>query len=157
MLNLRADKARGCLVRRFRQPDAKNCINSIPRQSLESWTNLRSHPPPPRARAARRVGADAPERGGGAMMWCGLFVLPRRGPWEKRPRPRPVRVRFFDSYRAARVRSASGPRPLPFPPAPARWEQVVATWRRSVPPYMFPGIFPRQLTVAGERHGAAPR
>eukprot|EP00661_Eupelagonemidae_sp_cell13_P024592 gene24592-biopygen14957 len=30
-----------------------------PRQSLKSWTNLRSHPPPPCARAARRVGADA--------------------------------------------------------------------------------------------------
>eukprot|EP00661_Eupelagonemidae_sp_cell13_P003079 gene3080-biopygen14229 len=31
--------------------------------------------------------------------------------------PRPVRVRFFKFYRAPRVRSASGPRPLPFPPA----------------------------------------
>eukprot|EP00661_Eupelagonemidae_sp_cell13_P022939 gene22939-biopygen8812 len=30
-----------------------------PRPSLESWTHLRSHPPPPRARAARRVGAEA--------------------------------------------------------------------------------------------------
>eukprot|EP00661_Eupelagonemidae_sp_cell13_P010855 gene10855-biopygen18341 len=29
------------------------------KQSLKSWTNLRSHPPPPRARAARLVGADA--------------------------------------------------------------------------------------------------
>eukprot|EP00661_Eupelagonemidae_sp_cell13_P012482 gene12482-biopygen19956 len=28
--------------------------------------------------------------------------------------PRPVRVRFFKFYRAPRVRSASGPRPLPF-------------------------------------------
>eukprot|EP00661_Eupelagonemidae_sp_cell13_P024957 gene24957-biopygen20939 len=35
---------------------------------------------------------------------------------DKRPRPRPVRVRFFKFYRAPRVRSASGPRPLPFSP-----------------------------------------
>eukprot|EP00661_Eupelagonemidae_sp_cell13_P008894 gene8894-biopygen1633 len=44
---------------RSRQPDAKICAWGFPRQPLESWTNLRSHPPPPRARAARRVGADA--------------------------------------------------------------------------------------------------
>eukprot|EP00661_Eupelagonemidae_sp_cell13_P013558 gene13558-biopygen12560 len=32
--------------------------------------------------------------------------------------PRPVRVRFLKLYRAPRVRSASGPRPLPFFPDP---------------------------------------
>eukprot|EP00661_Eupelagonemidae_sp_cell13_P025883 gene25883-biopygen6035 len=37
----------------------KNADVGAPRPSLESWTNLRSNPPPPRARAARRVGADA--------------------------------------------------------------------------------------------------
>eukprot|EP00661_Eupelagonemidae_sp_cell13_P004071 gene4072-biopygen12892 len=31
--------------------------------------------------------------------------------------PHPVRVRFFNFYRAARVRSASGPRPFPMPHA----------------------------------------
>eukprot|EP00661_Eupelagonemidae_sp_cell13_P016913 gene16913-biopygen2282 len=36
--------------------------------------------------------------------------------WEKRPRPRPARVRFFEFCRAPRVRSASGLRPLPFLP-----------------------------------------
>eukprot|EP00661_Eupelagonemidae_sp_cell13_P023879 gene23879-biopygen17870 len=42
-----------------------------------------------------------------------------RGPdavWEKQLRPRPVRVRSFECYRAPRVRFASGPRPLPFFP-----------------------------------------
>eukprot|EP00661_Eupelagonemidae_sp_cell13_P019276 gene19276-biopygen8452 len=33
--------------------------------------------------------------------------------------PRPVRVRFFKFYRVPRVRSASGPRPLPFSPGVA--------------------------------------
>eukprot|EP00661_Eupelagonemidae_sp_cell13_P008892 gene8892-biopygen7655 len=36
--------------------------------------------------------------------------------WEERLCPRPVRVRFFDFYRAPCVRPASGPRPLPFLP-----------------------------------------
>eukprot|EP00661_Eupelagonemidae_sp_cell13_P015234 gene15234-biopygen12710 len=34
---------------------------------------------------------------------------------EKRRCQRPVRVRFFECYRPARVRPAPGPRPLPFP------------------------------------------
>eukprot|EP00661_Eupelagonemidae_sp_cell13_P016820 gene16820-biopygen14358 len=42
--------------------------------------------------------------------------MPNPSRREKRPRPRPARVRFFELYRAPRVRSASGPRPLPFSP-----------------------------------------
>eukprot|EP00661_Eupelagonemidae_sp_cell13_P015555 gene15555-biopygen23199 len=49
---------------------------------------------------------------GVARAWRGHSLFPR----EKRPRPRPVRVRFFKFYHVPRVRSASGPRPLPFLP-----------------------------------------
>eukprot|EP00661_Eupelagonemidae_sp_cell13_P006930 gene6930-biopygen23963 len=43
---------------------------------------------------------------------------PQKARREKRPRPRPVRVRFFKFYRAPRVRPASGPRPAAVFPRP---------------------------------------
>eukprot|EP00661_Eupelagonemidae_sp_cell13_P019273 gene19273-biopygen23476 len=51
---------------------------------------------------------NTPAVSGGCEVWT---------PREKRPRPRPVRVRSFKFYLAPRVRSAFGPRPLPFFPA----------------------------------------
>eukprot|EP00661_Eupelagonemidae_sp_cell13_P017060 gene17060-biopygen6813 len=61
---------------------------------------------------ARGVGR-ARARDGVAHVWPAWekTALPASG-------PRPVRVRSFEFYRAPRVRSASGPRPLPFPPGP---------------------------------------
>eukprot|EP00661_Eupelagonemidae_sp_cell13_P013424 gene13424-biopygen490 len=38
--------------------------------------------------------------------------------------PRPVRIRFFTCYSAPRVRSAHGPRPLPFIPGFLRFHQI---------------------------------
>eukprot|EP00661_Eupelagonemidae_sp_cell13_P022291 gene22291-biopygen22232 len=56
-----------------------------------------------------------------------VLSWPTPSPWEKRPRPRPVRVRFFGLYRAVRVRSVSGPRPLPFLPARAGFAAAVSS------------------------------
>eukprot|EP00661_Eupelagonemidae_sp_cell13_P016914 gene16914-biopygen17294 len=50
--------------------------------------------------------------------------------WEKRPRPRPVRVRFFKFYRAPRVRSASA---AVFPWGRGRGADEGATCARKLP------------------------
>eukprot|EP00661_Eupelagonemidae_sp_cell13_P015442 gene15442-biopygen9712 len=62
---------------------------------------------------------------------CNLSLCGRGQIREKRPRPRPVRVHFFKFYRAPRVRSASGPRPLPFSPG-ARGFKTTARWPGNV-------------------------
>eukprot|EP00661_Eupelagonemidae_sp_cell13_P018836 gene18836-biopygen23448 len=47
--------------------------------------------------------------------------------------PRPVRVRFFKLYRAPRVRSASGPRPLPLSPGLPKGDPVGVQGRQYNP------------------------
>eukprot|EP00661_Eupelagonemidae_sp_cell13_P010673 gene10673-biopygen6299 len=75
-------------------------------------------PPPPPPPPGRGVAVRAADRSisfetgtGPRREFCTLeeTATPASG-------PRPVRVRFFEFDRAARVRSASGPRPLPFLP-----------------------------------------
>eukprot|EP00661_Eupelagonemidae_sp_cell13_P015755 gene15755-biopygen11251 len=60
-------------------------------------------------RRPERQSADRLLHGLRCLRLLGETTLPASG-------PRPVRVRSFESHRAARVRSASGPRPLPFLP-----------------------------------------
>eukprot|EP00661_Eupelagonemidae_sp_cell13_P008886 gene8886-biopygen21183 len=63
--------------------------------------------------------------------------------------PRPVRVRFFKFYRASRVRSASGPRSLPFLPGESKCSlpcaRPVRVELEAVPPA-------RQKSNRGVRH-----
>eukprot|EP00661_Eupelagonemidae_sp_cell13_P022565 gene22565-biopygen2747 len=75
--------------------------------------------------ASWAVGSSAP-RGWG---WQGETATPAYG-------PRPVRVRFFKVYRAPRVRSASGPRPLPFSPeGTGHWRRRGVSMARAIDNY----------------------
>eukprot|EP00661_Eupelagonemidae_sp_cell13_P001138 gene1138-biopygen4736 len=113
-------------TKRTRESDALRAqahahnLKYVERNTVQFWAEeclrrLFDHTADDRAQTPRDAGLPCTT----ALLHCSVLLLCSAALWDKRRYPRPVGVRFFEFYHnAARVRSASRPRPLSFLSAP---------------------------------------